>query len=145
MFGSLNDFMRAKLLSYFSIWFKAALAAKRNVPDLVLAMSSPVYAIGLPGLSTAMTALVGSTVGFQPLIVPSSVAKMNKAEADLPPLETMKPPKGFAAMPVGQPGGKGSLDASGMVTTSGWILPSPVYMVANPVNSSATQKGLVGK
>jgi len=71
-----------------------------------------------------MTALVGSTVGFHPLIVPSPLLKMNKAGPDLPFLEITKFEVALAIIPVGEPTGpNGWLGAAGIVTTSGIDLP----------------------
>ena len=73
-------------------------------------------------LSTAMIALLRSTLGFHPLIVPSSVSKMKAAEPDTPFSETTKPLLPLATTPVGVPGTTPP-EADGMVTTSGTALP----------------------
>jgi hypothetical protein len=52
---------------------------------------------------TATTELVGSTFGFQPLIVPLSLAKMNAAGPDLAPKLTTKPEPPLKTVPVGAP------------------------------------------
>src|SRR5207253_9201819 len=54
--------------------------------------------------STAMIPLTRSTVGLQPTIVPSSVAKRNRLEPEVPFSETTKPdPVGLKTVPVGVP------------------------------------------
>src|SRR5438128_2160606 len=95
-------------------------------------------------------ALFRSTVGFQADIVPSSVAKMKKAELDTPFSETTKSsesvllkglkttPVGAAVVPAGLPAG------GGIVTTNGIALPSPLYSVETPAPLSDTHQGLVG-
>lgn len=84
---------------------------------------SGVYAAPFVELSSAITAFAGSTLGLQPLIVPSRVAKINGDGPDLPFLETTKPVDVFPTMPVGEPGGNESLGAFGIVTTSGTVVP----------------------
>src|SRR5713226_1420670 len=90
-------------------------------------------------------AWVRSTLRFQPDIVPSSVAKMNRLGPDIPFSETTKPlgplktlPVGAAVVPAGLPAG------GGIVTTSGTAVPSPLYKVATPAPLSDTHQGLVG-
>src|SRR5712692_231381 len=99
-----------------------------------------------------MTALVGSTVGFQPLRVPSSVLNRKAAGAVVPPFETRNEGMGFPSVmlntsPVGMPvavlPGTG---AGGMVTTKGEptgnLWPARLWGGALPVTWSLTQKGL---
>src|SRR5215467_10410233 len=83
------------------------------------------------------------TFGFQPEIVPSSVAKMKTAGPDLPPSETTNPDEPLNAMPVGvavsvEPSG------GGMVTVSGSLAALPLYTVETPAPLSDIQKGPVG-
>src|ERR1700727_295564 len=87
-------------------------------------------------------ALVGSTFGFHPLMVPSTVSKMKAAGPELPFFETTKSEVGFATIPVGElvvwgtePGG------GGRVTTRERVLPFGPYKVANPLLSLAIQNG----
>src|SRR5712691_10345248 len=92
-----------------------------------------------------MTALVGSTAGTQPLMVPSSVAKRKRAGAVLPFFETAKAGVGFPTVmlktvPVGVP--VGFPETGGIVTSRGTLAPVPVYRVALPVMLSLTQNGL---
>ncbi len=75
-------------------------------------------------------AWVGSTVGFQPLMVPSSVAKMNAAAPDLRPLLTTKP-RGPQTIPVGAAGGApfsgvGIVTIKGALGGSGKGVPTPL-------------------
>src|SRR5579871_6303463 len=84
-----------------------------------------------------MTAELGFTLEFQPLMVPSSVAKMNVAAPDLPFCVTVKPVVELATMPVGLPV---PLLAGGTVTTVGTIAPVESYTVETPVTSSEIQK-----
>src|SRR5436309_11862456 len=94
-------------------------------------------------------AWVGSTAGFQPEIVPSSVLKMKRAAPDTPFLETTKPlvplkttPVGAATVPSGLPLGGGIVTTSGAPGGKG--VPAPLYSVMTPVPLSAIQKGVVG-
>src|SRR4030095_5952530 len=75
-------------------------------------------------------------------MVPSSVAKMNEARPLLPPCMNKKSVAEpvLATMPVGAP--PEAAPGAGMVTTSGMIVPSPLYTVDTPVWLSATQAGL---
>src|SRR5262245_38387284 len=93
-------------------------------------------------------ACVGSTVGFQPEMVPSSVANRNRAGPWRMPADTTKSELLLKAIPVGAavpvfPGG------SGMVTTigaaGGKALPEPSYTVDTPVPLSEIQKGPAGE
>src|SRR5215472_2119160 len=89
-------------------------------------------------LSTAITAFVGSTVGFQPEIDPSSLTKMKKAGAEVPFFVTWKNAVVFLTCPVGL---APSLfrAAVGIVTTSERAVPSCMYSVETPVPLSLTQ------
>jgi hypothetical protein len=89
-----------------------------------------------------------STTGFQALIVPSSVAKMNRAASDLPFSVTMKSVLFglmFPTTPVGVPRvPAGLLAEAGIVTNRGCWPPAPLYSVENPEPLSLSQNGLVG-
>src|SRR5579864_200985 len=73
--------------------------------------------------STAVTACVASTFGFQPAMVPSSVANRKTLDPDAPPLETVKVVSGVKVLnvvPSGDPTAPAPDDgAAGMVTTVG--------------------------
>src|SRR5438876_3685365 len=96
-----------------------------------------------------MIACALSTFGFQPAIVPSSVAKRTKAGPELPFSEMTKSgeagskvlkawPVGAATAPTPAEGG------AGIATTRGCGLPAPSYSVATPAWLSDTQIGLRG-
>src|SRR5882762_7961339 len=94
------------------------------VPVTLVPNASPLYTAPEAELSTASTALAGSTLKFHAEMVPSSVSKM-KAAANFEP-GTKNPDVGFQIMPVGdetkpdcEPIG------GGMLTTSGTMVPSP--------------------
>src|ERR1700755_2404882 len=157
--GSVKLLTRRKLVSKTSTVPNRKLVAYRNLPAGVLTRASPLYsAPWSPARSvtadrfTAMTARAGSTAGFQPAIVPSSVANRNRAGAETPCLETRKPSAvGLNTVPSGAPAAPGPADrGAGMVTTScrlpgpGWGLPCPSYKVAAPAWLSATQIGRAG-
>src|SRR6478672_701973 len=96
-----------------------------------------------------MTPWAGSTFGFQPTIVPSSVAKRKKAGPELPFFEITKSDelgsKVLNACPVGAPTAPVPADGgAGIATTRGWGLPAPSYSVATPAWLSDTQIGLPG-
>jgi hypothetical protein len=79
--------------------------------------------------STAITECVGSTVGFQPEMVPSSVAKRKKAGPDLPFFVITKSAvvlsKVLNACPVGALTAPDAADGgAAMVTTSGPLEPA---------------------
>src|SRR5215510_16450937 len=89
-------------------------------------------------------AWVGSTVGFQPETVPSSVAKMKRLAALVVPFETAKSavllktwPVGLDVVPAGLPAG------GGIVTISACFVPAVLKSVVRPVPLSETQVGLV--
>src|SRR6516162_267205 len=115
-----------------------------KLPFALLAIARPLYTP--PEVGLAMTALVKFKFGFQPRIVPSSVAKMKK---DLPDMEPWEITKSFVAlntMPVGVPpvGAPGA----GIVTTrgegpTGKACPFALYRVDRPDPLSETQKGEV--
>src|SRR5215472_17035281 len=114
-----------------------------KLPFAVLEIASPAYPP--PEVGLAITAVIKCTFGFQPRIVPSSVAKMKK---DLPELEFWEITKSFVAlntMPVGVPpvGAPGA----GIVTTrgdpTGKASPFALYRVDRPDPLSETQKGEV--
>src|SRR6266699_4451032 len=94
-------------------------------------------------------AWVTSTVRFQPEIVPSSVANMNRLGPERPFSETTKSlvplktlPVGAAVVPAGLPFGGGIVTTSGEPTGNG--VPSPLYRVDTPLPLSETHQGLVG-
>jgi len=89
-----------------------------------------------------MMAWMGSTAGFQPEIVPSSVANRNWLGANAPPWLTAKPLVGLNTLPVGAP--PGPPPGSGMVTAGGTAFPLTLYDVARPVPLSDTSHGPVG-
>src|SRR5215471_17951378 len=92
-----------------------------------------------------MMALLRSTLGFHPLMVPSKVAKINNAGPNFPFSEITKSAVGFATIPVGRPIGARGWLAGGTVTTRGMMLPDPSKSVATPAKASLTQNGLAGK
>jgi hypothetical protein len=75
-----------------------------------------------------MTALVGSTVGFQPAMVPCSVTKSSLAGADLPPDEMTNPLVPLIVVPVGNELAvlvtDGIVTVNGVAEGSGWPVPS---------------------
>src|SRR6476659_8715676 len=88
-------------------------------------------------LSTATIACVVSTLGAQPAITPSSVAKMNLLAPEIPAAVTMKPLEPLNTMPVGLP--PLPAEGVGICTTSACGLPAPSYSVEVPVPLFATQ------
>src|SRR6478672_4299931 len=76
----------------------------------------------------------GGTPGFQPRILPSSVAKMNAAGPDALPFETTKCAPALETAPVG---------TFGTWTTSETALPSARYSVVTFAPLSATHQGEV--
>jgi hypothetical protein len=84
--------------------------------------------------------LVASTAGLQPLIVPLSLAKMNRAGPDLVPeasvTETTNPEPPLKTAPVGAP--------LAMLTTRPCFAPSALYNVDLSVPLSATHQGPLG-
>src|SRR5271168_3560659 len=99
-------------------------------------------------VAVLLPAVMGSTAGVQPLIVPSRVAKIKAVAPDLPSAVIVKS-VGFGLMfpttPVGVPRVPAGLEgAAGTVTKSGTCAPAAVYRVENPVALSLTQNGLVG-
>src|SRR6185437_15614706 len=96
-----------------------------------------------------MTACVRSTLGFQPAIVPSSVANTKKAGPELPCFLITKSCEAGSnvlnAWPVGAPTAPSPADGgAGMSTLSAWGLPAPSYRVVAPAWLSDTQIGLPG-
>src|SRR5215467_8671289 len=108
---------RLKPLSYISTWPAEKLAAYRKLPSEVLAMANPLYTAPEPELSTAIMACVLSTAGLQPRMVPSSVAKRNGGDPDVPLSETINLPVPLNTRPVGVPPPVGFV--GGIVTTRG--------------------------
>src|SRR5258708_11722673 len=103
-------------------------------------MASDLYTVPFGELSTVFIALA-LTVGFEPEIVPSSVAKMKNAgfvaataKAPAPANELNTCPVGFE-VPV--PSGVG------IVTTRAGGTPAPLERVVTPIPLSEIQKGLV--
>src|SRR5712692_5410691 len=89
-----------------------------------------------------MVALKPPTPGFQPRMVPSSVANRKRALAVRVPMVTLKSDAVvLKTVPVGVPP-VGEVGA-GIVTTRGTVLPSPRYNVETPALLSDTQIGLV--
>src|SRR4029079_14409253 len=84
-------------------------------------------------------AWVRSTVGFQPLMVPSSVAKMNNAGPERSCALTTKSGEPLNTIPVREPGP--SPVAEGIATTSCCGTPWALQRVESPVTWSLTQKG----
>ena len=84
------------------------------------------------------------TFGFHPEIVPSSVAKMNKAGAELPFWLTTNPLVGLLTWPSGaervNPGG--GVAGAAIETVSATGAPAAVYKVASPTLLSEIQNGL---
>ena len=72
--------------------------------------------------STAITPCFTSTLEFQPTIVPSSVAKRNLLEPEMPPLETTKPSGvGLNVVLVGAPTAPDPADGGAGIRTAGWF------------------------
>src|SRR5579862_8340466 len=96
-----------------------------------------------------MTACALSTFGFQPAIVPSSVAKRKKAGPETPSFEITKSvdvgSSVLKAWPVGAPTAPAPAEAgAGIATTRGCGLPAPSYSVVTPAWLSETQMGVPG-
>src|SRR5205823_10026947 len=86
-------------------------------------------------LSTPTIASVAATAGFQPEIVPSSLAKMKRAGPEAKPLVTAKLVVPLNTTPVGAPG---------TVTVRPSLAPVlPLYSVATAVPLSDTHHGEV--
>src|ERR671935_1954537 len=77
------------------------LVAKRKAPEALKPIASPLYTACEAELSTAITAWVGSTLLFQPAIVPFSVANSSVLGADWPLEEMTNPDVPLVATPVG--------------------------------------------
>src|SRR6266478_96673 len=90
-----------------------------------------------PSPFTATTAFVGSTPGFQPEIVPSSLTKINTAGNEFAPLVTLKNGVSLRTTPVGLP--LLSFSRAGIDTMSERAVPSCLYRVETPVPLSLTQ------
>src|ERR1700735_323971 len=123
--GSVNDFTSLKLPSKMSTLLFALSAAKRKFPEGLVLTAKPVYDAPVDG--TAMMAVSGFTDGFQPLIVPSRVAKM-KIAGDPPTLKSEDPLK---TMRVEVPGPLPL--AAGIATFRGTLAPVVSYSVEKPV------------
>src|SRR5262245_25975170 len=97
-----------------------------------------------------MMAWVASTLGFQPEIVPSSVAKMNWLAKDFPPLLMTKSGVLLNTLPVGAavftPAGVGIVTAgmTGMTGMPLLMLLLVLYRVERPVPLSETCQGPFG-
>src|SRR5436190_630205 len=96
-------------------------------------MARPLYTAPAAELSTATTACVPLTAGFQPRIVPLSVAKMKRAGPEVVPFVTTKLGPPLKTTPVGAPA---------TPTRSGIVAPVlPLYSVDESVPLSATHQG----
>src|SRR5207249_10171510 len=96
-------------------------------------MARPLYTAPAAELSTATTARVGATAGFQPRIVPLSVAKMKRAGPEAVPFVTTKPAPPLKTTPVGAPA---------TPTRSAIVAPVlPLYRVEESVPLAATHQG----
>src|SRR5215470_11372570 len=93
---------------------------------------------------------VGSMPGFQPMMVPSSVANRNTAEADVvcpawlgPLIWKVLPPMLLRTVPVGAPPvrltGVGMFTTSGLIATAGLLAPGTLERVARPALLSEIQ------
>src|SRR5436190_1071086 len=89
-----------------------------NGPNVAGAWASPQGVAPAGELSTFRMALVGLTLGAQPEMVPSSVAKRKMAGAGVLPGDTEKSGVPLKTMPVGAAGPLPPA-GGGMVTTSG--------------------------
>src|SRR3954470_16097271 len=85
--------MRLKLPSYISTLLLWKSVTKR----VLFAKAAPLYTELFPLLSTATMALLGSTAGFHPVMIPSSETKMKAAGCP----ETLNMEVLFATIPVG--------------------------------------------
>lgn len=122
-FGSLNlppVLTGLNAASNTSIVPALKLAAYRKLAPPLLPIASPLYTAPDPELSTLSTALVPP---FHPEIVPSSVAKMNRAGVPLGSLKSVA--LALNTWPVGAAGGVPPA-GGGIVTTSDWIAPAPL-------------------
>src|SRR4051794_15643219 len=81
--------------------------------------ASPLNTSPVDEWSTASWALLVSTLGFQPAMVPSSVAKRKLLAAVFPLAATLKPVPLCWTMPVG--GEEGPAGGGGIVITSGGV------------------------
>src|SRR5881396_2963875 len=96
-------------------------------------MARPLYTAPAAELSTATTARVPTTPGFQPRIVPPSVAKMKRAGPEAAPFVTTKLAPPLKTTPVGAPA---------TPTRSPIVTPVlPLYRVEESVPLSATHQG----
>src|SRR5919201_6637411 len=120
------------------------LVAKRNAPEALNPIASPLYTAPEAELSTAITACVGSTLLFQPAIVPFSVANSSALGPDRPPEEMTKPAVPLVVAPVGAavptPLGVGIVTTVG--DPEGIGCPFESYVVALPEPLSETQRPL---
>src|SRR5258707_14134840 len=92
-------------------------------------------------------ACVGSTTGFQPEIVPSSVLKMKRAGPEAAPLETAKPlvllkttPVGAGTVPARLPLGGGIVTTLGVPGGAGKGGPAPLYSGLGAAPFAAMQR-----
>src|ERR671937_337531 len=120
------------------------LVAKRKAPEALKPIASPLYTACEAELSTAITAWVGSTLLFQPAIVPFSVANSSALGPDRPPEEMTKPAVPLVVAPVGAavptPLGVGIVTTVG--DPEGIGCPFESYVVALPEPLSETQRPL---
>src|SRR5579864_4904075 len=128
--GSVKVLTKLKLLSNTSTVPKRKSVAYRNFPagvvtnarPLYTAPTSPAWSVAVER-STAMMAWVGSTLGFQPTMVPSSVAKRNLLGPDVPASDTTKPSAvGLSTAPVGAPTAPGPAEGGAGMATTCWPL-----------------------
>src|ERR1700735_3274785 len=133
---SVNEPTSLKVASKISTLLLAPSAANRKFPEGLLLVARPVYIAPVDG--TAITAELGFTAGFQPLMVPSSVAKIKIAGEPL----ILKSDVPLKTMPVGVPGP--SPPAVGMETFRATLVPSPLYNVDQPEPLSLIHHGEVG-
>src|SRR5579864_2097390 len=156
--GSVKLLTRLKLLSNTSTVPNRKFVANRNLPVGVATRASPLYTAPTSPAwsvaverSTAMMAWVGSTVGFQPTMAPSSVAKRNLLGPEAPASDTTKPSAvGLSTVPSGAPTAPGPAEGGAGMATTCWPfgpvagLPAPSYSVVAPAALSDTQMGRPG-
>src|SRR5438046_1189227 len=105
------------------------LVANKKAPDSLKPMASPLYTAPAAELLTAITAVTGSTAGFHPAIVPSSVANNSILGPAAAPFEMTNPLVSLVVTPLGVdraavvPGG-GIAMARGEPDGIGWPVPS---------------------
>src|SRR5579862_3748813 len=135
---SVNELTSVRFVSYFSTNPLRKLVTNRNTFDeLSVARAIPLYTALDPELSTRRIECVGSTFGFQPDTVPSSVDQMNIGEPEFVPSVIVNAPVSLPIIPVGAAGFV--LPAGGaIVTTNDCTVPEALYNVDTPVPLSDT-------